>query len=325
MTMTMGRATLGRLLAVGALLGGILALGAPGSAQATFRGGNGRIAFSVGAALPGESVSHSQIFTVRPDGTGRQQLTNVPDDKSAASPAWSPDGRRIAFQSNVNGRFQLWVMNADGSAPTQLRSDPSFAHYQPSWSPDGSKLVFSRCFADLGFDAYCDVATVNANGSGLRTLLGGNWIHSRPRYSPDGHRIVFASNRGGLLSAVWVINADGRGLRRLTSPDVEAFWPDWSPDGRHILFTDYCCLPLSNVRVMNADGSGMRKLTYFTAPRQGGFASYAPDGRKIVLMAGPPGGEDVNALYTMNADSSGLTRVTADQPDLFLSDWGPAA
>jgi Tol biopolymer transport system component len=323
--MTMRGTTLARLLMVAGLLGGMLALGGPGPAQATFPGRNGRIAYSLGEALPGGFPSPSQIFTIKPDGTGQRQLTHVPDDKTAASPAWSPDGRRIAFQSNVDGEFQLWVMNADGSGQTRLLSDPGYNHYQPSWSPDGTKLVFSRCFAGLGFDAYCDLATVSATGSRLRTLLAGNWIHTRPRYSPDGSKIVFASNRGGLLSAIWVINADGSRVRRLTRPALEAFWPDWSPDGRHIVFTDYCCLPLSNVRVMNADGSGVRKLTHFTAPRQGGFASYAPNGRKIVLQAGPPSGEELNALYTMNADGSGLTRITSNRPELILSDWGPAA
>jgi len=322
--MTMRRTGAARLLMVAALLGGMLALGGPGPAQATFPGTNGRIAYSLGEALPGGFPIPSQIFTIKPDGTGQRQLTHVPDDKTAASPAWSPDGRRIAFQSNVDGEFQLWVMNADGSGQTRLLSDPGYNHYQPSWSPDGSRLVFSRCFVGLGFDAYCDLATVSATGRGLRTLLGGNWIHTRPRYSPDGRQIVFASNRGGLLSAIWVMNADGSRLRRLTRAALEAFWPDWSPDGRHVLFTDYCCVPFSNVRVMNADGSGVRKLTHFTAPRQGGFASYAPDGRKIVLMAGPPSGEELNALYTMNADGSGLTRITSNRPDLILSDWGPA-
>ena len=314
-----------RLSMVAAMVGGILAFAGPSPAQATFPGSNGRIAFSLGEALPGGNPSPSQIFSIRPDGSGLRQLTNVPAANTAASPAWSPDGRRIAFQSNVGGAFQLWVMNADGSGQTQLLSDPGYAHYQPSWSPDGRKLVFSRCFAALGFDAYCDLATVNADGSRLRTVLAGNWIHARPRYSPDGSKIVFGSNRGGLLSAVWVINANGGGARRLTAPAVEAFWPDWSPDGRHILFTDFCCLAQSNVRVMNADGSGVRKLTHFTAPRQGGFASYAPNGRKILLMASPPGGAESNALYTINVDGSRLTPITSDRADLLLSDWGPAA
>jgi Tol biopolymer transport system component len=323
--MTMRGTRLTRLSMVAAMVGGILVLGGPSPAQATFPGSNGRIAFSLGEALPGGSPSPSQIFSVKPDGSGLRQLTNVPADNTAASPAWSPDGRRIAFQSNVGGAFQLWVMNADGSGQTQLLSDPGYAHYQPSWSPDGRKLVFSRCFAALGFDAYCDLASVNADGSRLRTLLAGNWIHARPRYSPDGSKIVFASNRGGLLSAVWVISANGGSARRLTAPALEAFWPDWSPDGRHILFTDFCCLARSNVRVMNADGSGVHKLTHFFAPRQGGFASYAPNGRKVLLMAGPPGGGESNALYTINVDGSGLTPITSDQPDLLLSDWGSAA
>ncbi|MBA2553323.1 MAG: PD40 domain-containing protein [Geodermatophilaceae bacterium] len=317
--------TLARPLVVAAVLVGTLTAVGPSPAEATFPGNNGRIAFSLGEALPGGFPSPSQVYTVRPDGTGRRQLTHVPADKTASSPAWSPDGRRIAYQSNVDGDFQLWVMNADGSAQTRLLDDPGFAHYQPSWSPDGGTLVFSRCDRSLGFDAYCDLATVDADGSWLRTLLGGNWIHTRPRVSPDGTKIVFNSTMGGLLSAIWVINVDGSGVTRLTDPAVEGFWPDWSPDGRHIVFTDFCCLPLSNVLVMNADGSGIRFLTHLTAPRQSGFASYSPDGRKVVLLATPPGGGESNVLATINIDGSGLRPITGARPELALSDWGPSA
>lgn len=315
--------TMARPLMVAAVLG--LTVVGPSPAEATFPGNNGRIAYSVGDALPQGFPTPSQIYTVRPDGSQRRQLTHLPADKTAASPAWSPDGRRIAYQSNVDGDFQLWVMNADGSSQRRLLDDPGFADYQPSWSPDGSRLVFSRCNRALGFDAYCDLATVTADGSALRTLLGGNWVHVRPRVSPDGTQIVFSSTMGGLLSAVWVINVDGSGATRLTDPAVEGFWPDWSPDGRHIVFTDFCCLPLSNVLVMNADGSGVRKLTNFTAPRQAGFPSYSPDGRQVVLLATPPGGEESNVLATINIDGGGLTPITGARPDLALSDWGPSA
>jgi Tol biopolymer transport system component len=313
-----------RLPLVAALVGGALLLGGPGSAQATFTGPTGRIAYSAGQIFPDEDPIPSQIFTVNPDGGDRRQLTQVPDDATAAMPAWSPDGRRIAYQSNVGGSFELWTMNADGSGQARLLADPGHSDNQPSWSPDGRTLVFSRCDATLGFVAYCDLARVGADGRGLRTLLGGKWLHIRPRYSPDGRRIVFSSNRDGLLSAVWTMNAGGGGAKRITGPAIEAFWPDWSPDGRHIVFTNFCCLPRSNVLIMNTDGSGIRTVTRFSPPAQGGFGSYAPSGRKLVLQVSPPDGSESNALWTADVDGSRLTRITDEQLDLVVADWGAA-
>ena len=83
----MRRTTLARLLLAAALLGGMLALGGPGPAQATFPGRNGRIAFSMGGeALPGAEPGHSQIFTIKPDGSGLTQLTE--DNREEFSLDW---------------------------------------------------------------------------------------------------------------------------------------------------------------------------------------------------------------------------------------------
>jgi TolB protein len=320
----MRRTAVARLLLVGALLGGLLALGGP--AQATFPGRNGRIAYSVGALLPQEQPPpHSQVFTINPDGSGRRQLTQVTADQTAGAPAWSPDGSKIVFVSNVGGELVLWVMGADGSGQRPLGSDPGFAHYWPSWSPDGRRIVFSRCNVEFGFAAYCDIARVDADGSHRRTLVAGNWIHERPRYSPDGRKLAFSSDKGGFLSAVWTANADGGGLRRLTAPALQGFWPDWRPDGRRIVFSEFCCLPFSNVWDMRADGSGLRQLTRLRNPEQAWGASYSPNGKRLVTFAEL--GDDPDALtaglFTMAADGGPLVPViTVD--DLTLSDWGPA-
>ena len=177
-----------------------------GPLEATFPGRNGRIAYSVGPLFPQEPPAPSQVFTINPDGSDRRQLTDVPADKTAGSPAWSPDGSKIAYVSNVRGELELWVMGADGSGQRPLGSDPGFAHYQPSWSPDGRRIVFSRCDATLGFSRLCNLARIDADGS------------HRPRSSPatdpragallpDGGKLAFRSDKGGFLSAVWTANA----------------------------------------------------------------------------------------------------------------------
>jgi Tol biopolymer transport system component len=295
---------------------GLVGIGGP--ALAAFPGANGRIVFDT-AFSP-----RPQIFTIRADGTGLRQLTHVGKGHAASSPEFSPDGSRIVFI--IDG--QIWVMNANGSAQHQLTRQPGFVNQQPSWSPDGRKIVFSHCAAPFGFIEFCDLDVMNADGSGMKKLLGGNWVNQLPEYSPNGRAIAFASNRGGYFCAVWVMNANGGAVRRLTNPNLEASSPDWSPDGRRILFGTNCDRPRSQIWVMNANGSSPHPLTHMPPRGDAPVASYSPDGRKIVLLA------NLNQLvhptlccwdlFMMNPDGSHLHLVTTHDAGVTSPDWGPS-
>src|SRR5262249_14088937 len=160
---------------------------------------------------------------------------------------YSPDGTKIAYQSDLSGDIQIWLMNADGSDQHQLVDDPGWADFMSAWSPDGSRIAFARCDPSLGFLFDCDIVIANADGTDLHQLVGGHWISLNPGWSPDGSRLVFDSDRKGLVGALWVVNADGSGLHRITKPTLLAAAADWSPDGSRIAFTDNCCRPRSNV------------------------------------------------------------------------------
>jgi TolB protein len=321
-----GPSRLGRAIAVVCLLW--LALAVP--AQATFPGQNGRIAFSQGDVIPdgGELSAHSQIFTVEPSGADLRQLTHVDAGQAAALPDWSPDGQRIAFESNQSGSFGIWVMNADGSGQKQLSGGKGLGDFYPSWSPDGTRVLFSHCteVAGLGFFSQCDIDLMNADGSGKTTLLSsGRWLNTRPQFSPDGKQIAFGSDRGGLQGAIWVMGADGSSPRRLTKPSLRAFWPDWSPSGDRILFSDHCCVIHSNLYTVRPDGSGLSRLTN-VAPLSvdAAFPSYSPDGTRISLLYDKGCAEGIcKSFYTASASGRGLTRVSTGEADTLITDWGP--
>lgn len=280
-------------------------------AHAAFPGSNGKIAFST------DQSNDPQVFTVNPDGTGEKQLTQHAQGH-ASGPDWSPDGTTIVFQGDGTGNQQLYLMNGDGSDRRQLTDEPGFDHLGAAFSPDGTKVAFARCPVPT-----CAIYVMNLDGSGLTRLTSTVWDSFNPEWSPDGTKIAFDSNQDGLLSAVWVMNADGTGQHRLTAPELEAFGPDWSPDATHIVFSDLCCLFGTNVWVMNADGTGPRQLTHFPTKHQGGFGSYSPDGKKIVMIASLKYRDGCcGDLYTMNTNGTHLTRIVIDQPGVFFSDWG---
>ena len=125
------------------------------------------------------------------DGSNLRRLTNhAAKDRS---PSWSPDGRQIAFSSNRDGNFDIYVMGEDGSNPTRL-TNPNHTNRiwdnEPAWSPDGGRIAFSSN-RDGNFDIY----VMGEDGSNPTRLTTDILKDRNPAWSPDGGRIAFSSNR----------------------------------------------------------------------------------------------------------------------------------
>ncbi len=225
------------------------------------------------------------------------------------TPAWSPDGRKLAFVSRRDGNSEIYVMNADGSGQENLTQQPA-SDSHPSWSPDGRKLAFvSRR------DGNSEIYVMNADGSGLRNVTRTPSNDLDPAWSPDGGAIAFVHKVqkkcvpnpppgipcNNYETYLYVVNGDGSGLRRLTTHRARLFNPSWSADGNTIQYGRY--------RVQ-ADGTGQTEL-----PRKVPLAgAWSPDGQRIAFAVvdrslGDRTDDAAAGLWVMNADGSGSRRV----------------
>ncbi|HEU5216059.1 MAG TPA: hypothetical protein VFU30_11010 [Gaiellaceae bacterium] len=168
---------------------------------------------------PGQKNIDPEVWVVGADGHGLKRLTN--NDVQDTSPAWSPDGKWIAFVRVAKGtnHGRIWIISAGGrnAHPLGLRGG------EPAWSPDGTQLAFAHARSGVSRETV-DLYIANANGSGLRRLTHERtgWVSHHPSWSPDGRSIVYMRGRG-----LWTIGANGRGARQLTRSSREDVDPDW--------------------------------------------------------------------------------------------------
>ena len=189
-----------------------------------------------------------EIYVARADGRGITRVTRIagPD----LSPAWSSDGKRIAWARHG----EIWTMRADGADKRAVvrKAQRWHEHTTPTWH--GAALVYSSNRA--GFfnpELYRAPATRLTFTKGSDGVLGDDGM---PELSPDGKRVVFVSNRDQ-QGEIYVMNANGSGQKRLTRRAGDDWSPTWSPDGSAIAFTQ---LSTGTIWTMRADGTGLRKL-----------------------------------------------------------------
>jgi hypothetical protein len=154
-----------------------------------------------------------------------------------SSPAWSPDGSRIAFSGlTPAGKSDLYLFRPATGELTQLTND-DYADNDPTWSPDGNTLAFASDRTRYGKDGHQNLFLLDIASGDVRYLTCGAWIDQSPRWSPDGTRIAFASDRDGGFN-LYAVDREGNGAR-LTKLLGTTLDPAWTPDGRSLLFTGF--------------------------------------------------------------------------------------
>ncbi len=277
---------------------------------------NGKIAFT------SDRDGNQEIYLMNADGSNQVRLTNNPGTDSF--PAFSPDGRRIAFVSqNASGAFAVKLMNADGTnqiglTPIDFFNSPYpwHANSSLSWSPDGGKIAF---------DDNGEIFTVNVDGSNRTNLTNHPASDIEPAWSADGSRILFVSSRVFYLT-LHTMNADGSDVRAL--PSAGELWdmsPDWSPTGNKIAFVVHSDVSLPILYTANADGTNRQIFdgcgdglcsTHRNKPK------WSPDGTKIVFHIWEYFSNDAE-IYVKNVDGGGFAQLTNTNGRNYHPSWQP--
>lgn len=217
----------------------------------------------------------------------------------------------IAFSSNRDGDWEIYIMDADGKNQKRLTNSPERESHL-SWSPDGERIAF---YLD-----YTGLYIIDADDKNQRRLMDNLVDISFLQWSPDGKKIIFNARRPNeLLPDIYCIDADGKNQKRLTnSPDpaIDVF-PSWSPDGKKIAFVSDRD-DNSEIYVMDADGGNQKRLT--NSPGGATSPSWSPDGKRIVFISIH---DDNYEIYVMDADGRNQKRLTNNSWSDNFPRWSP--
>jgi Tol biopolymer transport system component len=286
-----------------------------------------------------------EIWVMDPDGGNRRQLTESPgaavDASGSGNPAWSPDGKLIAYASSGEAvaedqrDLDIYVMQADGSERRRLTND-RVPDGVPAWSPDGERIAFAHARGQGTERADGVIVSMDANGEGrieitLHDETRNIVYDSQPAWSPDGSLIAFVrATLGPGVSGrvdIYVVDPTGAGERLLIEDAAE---PAWSPDGSRIAFTSardrfgqtcfHECSPSPEIYVARADGTGIVRLT--TSEASDHSPAWSPEGDRIAFTSDRSNrnGHE-NEIYVMDADGSDVQRLTTNDVWDLEPDW----
>jgi len=215
------------------------------------------------------------------------------------NPAWSPDGRSIAYTAWRPFMDILVSHIYQGRLESPVEGNADTQNWLPAWAPDGSQLAFTS-----NRDGQPELYIANADGSGLRRLTNHPGIDTSPTWSPQGHLLAFVSDRTG-SPQVYVIGADGTGLRRITF-ESHCDRPTWSPAPYNEIAYSSQTGAGHDIKVVDLATNEVRQLTYGLGTNES--PSYSPNGRHVAFSS--TRGVGNKQIWVIGRDGRGLRRIT---------------
>lgn len=215
------------------------------------------------------------------------------------TPAWSPDGKAIAYTSYRTGFQDILVSYIfEGRLAHPMAGTSEKQNFLPAWSPDGSKLAFTS-----NRDGNSEIYVVNRDGSGMRRLTNHPMIDVTPTWSPTGNQIAFTSDRTG-TPQIWVMNADGSELRKITNEE-RCDRPTWSVSPNNEIAYAARTGAGFDIKVYDVASHVVRTITDGIGSNES--PAFSPNGRHIAFTSTRAGKEQI---FVIDRDGKNLRQIT---------------
>lgn len=244
------------------------------------------------------------------DSDGQNEQALLTQNAPIMSPAWSPDGSKIAYVSFFGAHAVVYVQSVRSNQRTAI-ADSRGSNSAPAWSPNGEQLavVLSR-------EGSSQIYLVTPEGKDMRRITTGGGIDTEPNFSPDGQSLLFTSDRGG-TPQIYQMPAKGGTAKRMTFGGGNHYSPRYSPDGKSFVFTHQ----VKGKFYIATQDFQTGQMQIISAGGWEKKPSFSPNG-KVVMYAGEVGGRGI--LATVSSDGRVKQKMSTSSGDAREPIWGPA-
>ncbi len=262
-------------------------------------------------AMVCDRTSKKEIYAMDFDGGNTREVTH--HRSVTLSPAWSPDGEKIAYSLIAKNRKNVKNTNLYEfdfrTSKIKMLSDRMGINSGAHYHPDGRKIALTMSF--LGNP---EIFVFDPETKSVTRLTNNSGVDVDPNWAPDGKHLSFVSNRAG-APMVYRMNADGSDVRRLTFAGSYNATPSWSPQNNKIAFAGWIDGRF-DIFLMNPDGTNIERLTKNQGNNED--PSFSPDGNFVVFSSNRAGNKNI---YVMNIDGTFVKRLTYGLGDCVSPRW----